>query len=179
MKLGIVVGHTDQAEGASMTREYAFISEYEYNTVLAGVIKSLALEGFPAPETEVFLRDSAGTEGAHRAAAAWGANHVVELHFNWADEKSVTGFEVLSIDAHRPTAENLRKEIAAVLRLRDRGVKVVHEGDRGFANVNRSVPTVLLETFFGSNPQDCKYALQNMLPIARAILRAHSETDVK
>ena len=56
----------------------------------------------------------------------------------------------------------------------DRGVKVLQAGDRGFGNVSAapSVPSVLVEPFFGSNQQECILAQERLGAYAESLIVA-------
>lgn len=170
MKLAIVVGHTLKSQGAySPTLAQ---TERLWNAELAARIKDLA----PA-EVAVFLRDGHGVAGAYAQAKAWGAEAVVELHFNSAADRQAQGTETLYAQpGSRRLAEALQRHLVAALGLRDRGAKPPWQG-RGEASLTAlpGVPSVIVEPFFGSNPDDCAVARSRRAQLAAAILAGARE----
>jgi N-acetylmuramoyl-L-alanine amidase len=151
-KLGIVVGHTAKSSGAELIDG---TSEYIYNSQIAKKIVQLGpAYGF---EVKVFFRDVGGLEGAHSEAAAWGAKAVIELHFNYSTPVA-SGSEVLCIEKHEKFASIVANKIKGIFSDVNRGVKVRVFNDRGYYNVNRKIPTVLPEPFFGNNREENRKA---------------------
>ena len=173
IKLGIVVGHELDKPGASLN----FLGhehEYQYNHMLALAIKKCgALYGV---DVEIFMRDGIGISGSHKQAEEWGAEVVIELHFNSHSDASVKGAEVLTTVQYH-TLNGFADEMALVMSNifsgPNRGVKypLTPEND-GHPNVYRPVPTYLLEPFFGSNAEQAELANRNEIPYAKAILIA-------
>lgn len=165
MRLALVVGHTRRSPGAwSPTLQ---LSEYQWNGELAAFIAQ-----FSPHEVRVFWRDGHGIEGAYAAVAAWAATAAIELHFNSAVAVSARGSETLYRGAlGLPLAQALQRRVVAALGLPDRGAKLPFQG-RGEASLTAlpSVPTVILEPFFGSNAEDCLRAEQRKQALASAIL---------
>jgi N-acetylmuramoyl-L-alanine amidase len=156
-KIAIVVGHTQRSPGAYAT-EPINQNEYSFNKSIAeSCFLSLKQQGVPVA---VFFRDGVGISGAYQNAVAWGASFAIELHFNGHIDTAATGTETLygtrSIASER-FASSFQSMMLSVFGLRDRGLIRREPGDglRGSQNVNMaSLPTALLEPFFGSNPMD-------------------------
>lgn len=158
-----------------MVEPYAYIQEYEFNTILAGMIKALSKDyGIIC---SVFLRDEAGIRGAYKKAKSIDADCCIELHFNWFTDPSVSGAEVLYGDTRY--SESLATHVH--LRICDlffrsgkqnRGIKLVDPGQRGYSNVNNGtgIPSILIEPFFGSSRYDCDLVLRNLDTLAQSIL---------
>jgi N-acetylmuramoyl-L-alanine amidase len=117
---------------------------------------------------EVFNREPSGSYSeeirqAYAKVQAYGPRCVVELHFNSASDPSATGTEVLyraGDSRGRGLAEAMVASMSSLLQLPlrgDNGVKALVSGDRGAGSVYAipGLPSVLLEPFFGSNPNDC------------------------
>ena len=56
----------------------------------------------------------------------------------------------------------------------NRGIKLQGPGDRGFTNVSSapSVPSVLVEPFFGSSPSECRIALNRTTEYVEGLIDA-------
>jgi N-acetylmuramoyl-L-alanine amidase len=175
MRLGIVIGHEKDKPGAVMAGAYSFISEYKFNSILAGIIKSLH------PDTILAFRDVVGIAGAHKKIKDTKCDVCIELHFN-SFEIGTAGTETLfgSILGSNTLASIVHKNMVKVYKrekARDRGVKHLKAGDRGGGNVNQptTVPTVLIEPFFGSNPLECELGLQKIVDLAKCLVDAAEE----
>lgn len=160
-----------------MVAPYDFIQEYEYNTVLAGIISSIASER--DIKCKVILRDGFSIAEAYAEALAYNASAIVELHFNSFKSLEVKGTETLygNIVGSFDLATGIHEQICSVLQRTlngggDRGLKIKSLKDRGGRNVNNGteIPSILIEPFFGSNRADCNEGLQNIKEIAEAIL---------
>lgn len=164
MKIAIVIGHTKKSPGAFSP--HLKTHEYDWNTDLAISIQCLSRD------VGIFRRDFHGVPGAYAQAQAWGADKVIELHFNAAGE-GATGTETLYVtDISKPLALAVQKEMVSVLEMRDRGAKLPWQ-DRGRASLTAlpGVPSIIVEPFFGSNAADCARASERKSDLARAILR--------
>ena len=184
MKLGIVVGHTRNRQGAhSQTLAQ---SEYPWNSDLAERIQARAGD----LEHRVFFRDGHGIKGAYRQADDWGATVTVELHFNASDNAHATGTGVLyfpgSVNGKR-LATLLREEMGTALELPDwpsgtGGVVTPFQAsgkqERGKTSLGAGrAPAALIEPFFGSNPDDATRANARKDALAEAIVRAARRYD--
>ena len=174
--LVLIVGHSLKDQGA---RTIDGMSEYRVNSVLANRIQ-LASEKSPF-DVHIIYRDDIGIEGAYLKALEYDPCAIVELHFN-AYDGHVNGCEVLICDKddeigvnERFFATKMLDSIHGVLRNRKRGVKTIAKrGERGFYNLSRvsSVPSILIEPFFGDNPLEYHNYLSNSDALAESILNA-------
>ncbi|MGF7212783.1 hypothetical protein GGE65_007418 [Skermanella aerolata] len=182
LRLAIVVGHNKSAKGAGSVPPISRF-EYDFNSIVAAEMTEES--GHYNLQAKVFFREpgssyTAEIAKAYQAVASWGAQCVVELHFNSAGA-TASGSEVLcrqgSPDA-RALASNVAEEIQAALGLGLRhngtGVKIVGSGERGAGSLYAldGVPIVIVEPFFGSNPAEClKVATLGEQVLALAYLR--------
>jgi N-acetylmuramoyl-L-alanine amidase len=170
-KLAVVVGHTRARPGAIAVDP---INEHEYpwNTRLAERMKGYAdSKGVPM---EIFFRDRVGISGAYRKVADYGASAVIELHFNAFDDPRATGTETLwSTPPSEKLAEDVQQAMVQALGSRDRGAKQRHTG-RGVKSLTElpGTPSVLIEPFFGSNPDDAAVVRDREETLARALVDA-------
>jgi N-acetylmuramoyl-L-alanine amidase len=178
-RLAIIVGHTELRQGAFAL---APISQHEYsfNREIAQTMEMAAASKGIAART--FFRDGVGIQGAYQAATAFEPDSIIELHFNSASA-AARGTETLcskdNPDSKR-LADLIQKSMVGVFNRtgsRNRGVKVLREGDRGFGNVSAapSVPSVLVEPFFGSNAGDCQLAFDRTAEYAAGLVDAFAE----
>lgn len=180
--LAIIVGHTSRRSGAHAVAPLSS-NEYQYNNQVARLIKSYA--GEKGLEAEIFLRDQVGIPGAYEKASEWEPDAICELHFNAANGRA-RGTEILYSDVRdqmgiheKEFAEIMQKDLCALFNRQgsqDRGIKnrTGRSGERGFTNLsqNFSVPSILLEPFFGDNPDDAKLGLQLQGEYAKAVVEA-------
>jgi N-acetylmuramoyl-L-alanine amidase len=178
-RLAIIVGHTALRQGAFAL---APISQHEYpfNREIAQTMEiAAASKGIVA---RTFFRDRVGISGAYQAATAFEPDGIIELHFNAAGP-AARGTETLCSKHHpdsRKLADFIQKSMVAVFNRsgsRNRGVKVLRAGDRGFGNVSAapSVPSVLVVPFFGSNAGDCRLAFDRSAEYAAGLVDAFAE----
>lgn len=169
MKIALVIGHNSQAKGAYSPVLRA--SEYDWCGDLAEMIAK------HAPKRYTIIRRTAGSGEIARAYAEVdksGAVASIELHFN-AASPAATGTETLSSGSTRSMmfCGHLQKAQLAALKLRDRGVKVLKAGDRGYASVRTGkAPAALIEPFFGSSEGDSAIAQRGKAALAEAIHHA-------
>ncbi len=175
MKFALVVGHTSLDQGATLTPPFQYVSEYEYNTILAALIHRQFINN--GQGCEVFFRDNGGIKLAYAMVKAHAPTCVVELHFNAAAAQA-NGSETLFGDTEgRKLALLVQSQLVKALGrtgLGDRGTKAVQPGARGFENVNNGsgVPMCLAEPFFGSSRDDAELGLSKQTDIAKAIFTA-------
>ena len=156
MQLAIVVGHNAVRQGA--LRPDTSETEYVWNNRLALLMAALAEDyGITA---RVFRRVETGSyrrelEVVYAEADRWGADASIELHFNSFADASAGGTETLSSGtaASLRFAAAVQQEVVATLGLRDRGVKTVREGRGSGSLISGRAPAILVEPFFGTNPQ--------------------------
>lgn len=176
MKLGVVVGHMNSAMGANLAKPYDFISEYEYNQLLAAHIILEAKAKFIT--VSVAFRDSVGIEGAYKQIQKDNCDACVELHFNSFNAKA-EGTETLygSLPNAKSWADALQSEMVscfARVGSANRGTKFMSRGERGGANVNQpiGIPCALIEPFFGDTRFEAEMALLKQRDLAKAIIQA-------
>ncbi len=174
IKLALVIGHTEQRQGAFGVSPIG-ANEYSWNKDLAQMMAA-HLEDMDDVEAKSFFRDDVGIVGAYDAAKDWGADAAIELHFNSAGP-TATGSETLFVTAvSRPLAEAVQDATVTTLGLRDRGVKTPNEasGGRGTRNLSQMgpKPSILTEPFFGSNAGDATAASERKSALARAQVEA-------
>ena len=159
--LSIIVGHTNKSPGAYSsqlkTTEYAYMSEF------ASLLK-LEVMRFEC-SASIHFRDDGGISGAYLRALSNGPACIIELHFN-AFNGIVSGCETLFSEKgddvgvrERLFAQKIQNAMVSALDNQDRGLKHrVSKGERGFFNLSRvsSVPSILIEPFFGDNSKDAK-----------------------
>jgi N-acetylmuramoyl-L-alanine amidase len=178
-RLAIIVGHTEQRQGA-FALEPISQHEYTFNRGIAQVMETAAASQGIAVRT--FFRDGVGISGAYQAAVSFEPDGIIELHFN-AASAAARGTETLCSGNHpgsKKLADLVQKSMVTVFKRtgsRNRGVKVLHPGDRGFGNVSAapSVPSVLVEPFFGSNAGDCQLAFDRSDEYAAGLVDAFAE----
>lgn len=175
-RLAIVVGHTANRPGA-VAGPPIDQQEYTWNCDLAEMIKVAAAdEGL---DTKICLRDGVGITGAYAAAEAFQPRAIIELHFNSFSNPAARGTETLYASVH-PASEHLaslvqeRMLVALGPGQQNRGIKLIAEGGRGYRNLSAvdSIPSVLVEPFFGSNNADCQAANANKAGYAQALVAA-------
>lgn len=167
-KLALVVGHTSAAPGAHAVDPIGQ-NEYFWNSDLAQRMKAYA--GQVAQPLAIFFRDNVGIPGAYRRAGEWGADAVIELHFNSVDDSRATGTETVFVtERSKAFARAVQTAMVRVLGLRDRGVKEPWQG-RGRASLTQlAIPSILVEPFFGSNPGDAARAEDRKDELAATIV---------
>jgi N-acetylmuramoyl-L-alanine amidase len=176
MRLAIIVGHDKKSKGAFS--KTLGVSEYDFNGEMAIMAKTYAeIKGVAC---EVFYRDGVGIAGAVKNALKFKPNCIIEWHFNAADG-TASGTETLYSD-HDDTdginevlfAKTVNNAMVGVLGLKDRGIKKLLPGGRGYGNlaVAKSVPSILIEPFFGDTPKDAKAAINNKQELAQSVVDA-------
>lgn len=180
-KLALVVGHERLKEGA-WAGSPINAGEWVWNSDLAK--RTQAFAKARGHGCEIFFRDGVGVSGAYSKAVAYGPNAIVELHFNSATPAAY-GTETLFIDTNDATGV---RELAFAQATQDamckalgrtgkgnRGLKELGEHDkRGLYNITRTskIPSILIEPFFGSNPDECKLAHERKQAIAESLVLA-------
>lgn len=153
--LGVIVGHTKDAQGAELVDGTKRMTEYAYNSEIAKKIEVNALK-FPRIKVTTFFRDGVGISGAYNAARKAGCDCVIELHFN-AFNKQVKGTETLCTpDKGDIEFANIVHRNMCTLFQRvgaSRGVRVIGRSVRGAPNVYAFPEGVncLVEPFFGDS----------------------------
>ncbi len=176
-RLAIIVGHTASRPGARAVAPID-MNEHPFNKDVAERMESAArARGIVA---RTFFRDGVGIRGAYQAAVGFEPGAIIELHFNAAGSPLARGTETLCSAANplsRALADTVQQAMVRVFSREgrsDRGVKVLTDGDRGFVNVSAapSVPSVLVEPFFGSSEQECRLAKERTEAYAGGLVEA-------
>ncbi|MBY3175365.1 hypothetical protein HFO61_07680 [Rhizobium leguminosarum] len=181
IRLAVVVGHNSKQPGASATTPIGR-SEFPFNNDVADAM--VAEAGHYNIVAKRFNRVFTGSysseiEKVYGEVAQWNPTCAIELHFNSASPDA-TGTEMLYAPGSgegRKMALELAEEVKVLLGLTLRhgdGTRPLQAGDRGHSSVVAlSVPTVLVEPFFGSNKTDCiKIAACGEASLGRSYLRA-------
>ena len=176
-RLAIIVGHTLHRQGAAALPPIDQ-NEYPFNTEIARRMELAAANHGMVART--FFRDGVGIQGAYQNAVAFDPDSIIELHFNAAENPAARGTETLYGDVNpdsRRLAELVQNSMVSVFgrsRSGNRGIKVRQPGDRGFASVTAAptVPSVLVEPFFGSNAGECRLAHEKAVEYAEGLVDA-------
>ena len=170
MTFCIVVGHTEQAQGAKYPQ--GVITEYVYNKGLAEEI-SCSL-GVKDHEGFIIKKDGMTDKKIAELVNDYNPSACIELHCNAFNQK-VTGTEVLYTGKHELNIilsssiqvnliENFNRS------KKDRGTKKLKPKHNGYDNLDKiEVPACLVETFFIDNKNDLTFGLMNIQKIAEAI----------
>jgi N-acetylmuramoyl-L-alanine amidase len=180
--LALVVGHDKIRQGAHGVAPISS-SEYVYNSHLAKLIEEYGERR--GHQVDIFFRDHIGIKGAYKSVADAEPDACIELHFN-AFNGAVRGTETLFADIHdekevmeKEFAQCVQDEICKLFQ-RDaetnRGLinRSLSKGERGYMNVSQlfNIPSILIEPFFGDNPDDAQLAVSWKQPLAEAIVHA-------
>lgn len=164
MKTAIVVGHTEDSPGACSPHNIS--CEWEFNF-------GIATELYLREIADIFLYDTYAhgyTSMIHRNAKKLNKEKydlIIELHYNSATP-SATGCEALYY--HREDENFDEQKIgeyfvdnwSEITGLKNRGVKRLTKNDRGYVAVYAPIGNCLiLEPFFGSNPDDVKVMIEH------------------
>jgi len=175
-KLAIVVGHTALRPGASSLSPMS-ASEYPWNKDLAEkIVSECSALGANAA---VFFRDNGGIAAAYSGAAASGAKAVIELHFN-NDGGAARGTETLygtACAASEDWAQRVQDSMVALYGRTgtlDRKLKRTPPHPRGSDSVNAlsTIPSCLIEPFFGDNASDAALGHTKKDALAKALATA-------
>lgn len=148
---------------------------YEVGTILAQLLRQngnfdVRLSR-PTPTTQLGTSNSSSLRARVDDANSWGADYFISIHTNASSQSSANGTEVLvysqpSISAE--LAEDILEEITEITGLQSRGVK-----SRPGLYVLRktTMPAVLVELGFITNPQDAARMRDNPNLFAQGIYR--------
>ena len=172
MKIAIVIGHNAKSQGA--VRVTDGVTEFAWNSHLAELIATHA-----PGSIKVFQRVSGGGYSAeidrvYAETDKWGADCVVELHFNASGTAGVAGCETLTSGTKSSVklAVALQEQMVKALKNRDRGIKPVMRTDRGGRSLwQGKAPAALIEPYFGSSREECINADLNKDALAEAVYR--------
>ena len=176
-RLAIIVGHTRRSQGAAALSPINQ-NEYQFNIEIAQRMEAAAAEREVMSRT--FFRDEIGIRGAYQSATAFEPDAIIELHFNAAENPAARGSETLYGEANpksKRLAEIVQDSMVSVfgrIGSADRGIKVRRAGDRGLTSVTAapSIPSVLVEPFFGSNAAECQLAFERAAAYAEGLVDA-------
>lgn len=175
-RLALVIGHTRKSKG-SHSKVLGY--EYDFNSKSLGpqMIKVAEAAGIAC---EMFFRDSGGYRQAYREVIDWGADIVIELHFNAFNETAAGSEVLLSTGRDIPGLgeKQLAEEIAYLcsktLQTKNRGIKEkpYGSGERGWHLVNQTnqIPSLLVEPFFGDNRIEATTVANRVPELAAAIV---------
>ena len=169
-RLALVIGHTKLRPGAygiGLLRQH----EYSFNTLVAAEITGICKKR--KIEVKSFTRDIGGVKTAYEGAIRWGADAVVELHFNSTRRRidKVQGTETLSAGGSQVAsfqlAEAIQKTTVQALKRPaslDRGVKTCK------LRRNYACPAILTEPAFGNCMEDARLLATRRSAVSNAIV---------
>lgn len=172
MKFAIVVGHSSEAMGAFSPhlKKHEYEVWKDFATDLWRHAKEQGLD------PQIFLRDGRTIKKVGEEVSKFGGV-AIELHFNSYSDIHTRGAETLyDVDPSgaKSFAGFVHKEVLKALtetnplandvneknpfkKPKDRGLKLVTAGDRGYMNLQSvKLPSCLIEPFFGTNRLDCE-----------------------
>jgi len=156
MKVALVVGHTEESQGAKNINYN--ISEFVYNRK---IVESL-VRFFSDSNIEVVPVYRNSYKKLPDEINDLNPDFIISFHCN-AFNKSATGSEVLyyhSSHVGSIIADTFLGNTVATLYLKDRKTKAKHSEDRGgYILKNTNAPMVILEPFFIDNDADLSVAL--------------------
>lgn len=172
MKIALIVGHEENAQGAY--NETYDVTEYDFNTTLVEYVSDfLKLEDI---DHVVVFRENGYSQLPYDVNRT-GADLAIEFHFNGAGPR-VNGSEVIyypgSIKGER-FAEILQRHTVECLGFKDRGIKTPVNGRGNSLLRLTKMPTVIYEPFFGTNDRAMSIALDRREEIAGAVCDAIKE----
>lgn len=174
-KVALIVGHEQKRPGAFLNLKNKKIDEWEYNRQVAGLVEKYA-SGISGIQFKTFFRDGVGIIACAAAASRWGADVIIELHFNSYHEKYVKGAELLVHEQFidHPFIDSILGKCAKIFNGRSRGALVVNSESRGYRKAD--LPYFLIEPFFGSNAEQSELAITKMEEYALAIFQSAKDT---
>ncbi len=156
-KIAIIIGHGHGDSGAESWDEKR--NEFEYSSIVANYL----FNNVKNHEIRLFWRDYRGISGVNSDVGRWDDDLSIELHCNSADSSSANGCEILCLGSDKE-AIKLGQDLATKFckhfnrKIRDTdGVKELKRSDRGhysLALVDDGKPSILVEPFFISNPNE-------------------------
>lgn len=148
---------------------------YEVGTILAQLLRQngnfdVRLSR-PTPTTQLGTSNSSSLRARVDDANSWGADYFISIHTNASSQSSANGTEVLVYSQPSTSAElaeDILEEITEITGLQSRGVK-----SRPGLYVLRktTMPAVLVELGFITNPQDAARMRDNPNLFAQGIYR--------
>ncbi len=169
-RLALVVGHTRLRPGAYGIGAIGQ-HEYPFNTRLAEIITGAAKHR--RVDVRTFYRDLGGVKHAFEDAFKWGADGVIELHFNATRKRTdeIRGTETFGAGGERIASFQLASALqTATLEVLERPAAL----DRGtkLARLRQEfdMPVALAEPVFGNNLPDAKLLVERQEAYARAVI---------
>lgn len=169
-KIAIVIGHNPSAQGAVRVKDKE--SEYVWNSKLAAAIVKHGNGNVKVFRRQAGMEYYKEIDKVYDEVNAWGPDVALELHFNANENRTATGTETLSTGStgSLALAKAVQANMVRVLGLRDRGVTTITSRERGGRGIFRAkAPAILLETYFGSNYNDCNIVDERLDVLAKAI----------
>jgi hypothetical protein len=163
-KVALIIGHNKKLQGAAS--EFLGKTEYQYYQFL----RSFQLINEKI-HTETFDRDE-GWGALTRKVRNFDADITIEFHFNSFTSANARGCETLvkiGDQESKVFGKKITDDYCAHFGKRNRGVKKVSTGNRGYNNLSKmrdvACVSVLFEPFFGSNRLDpvTSYEFQDWL----------------
>jgi len=174
-RLAVLVGHNAASQGAVRATDGR--SEYDWNGDLAKMMAALSPD-----RIKVFKRRSVGSYPreiaiAYEAIRDWGADAVLELHFNAFSDPSANGCEMLhnGTPGSSRLAAMVQEATVKALGTKSRGTKRLSATElRGGRSVFAlpGVPIIITEPYFGSNRRECMIAQERKGQLAAAQVEA-------
>ncbi|WP_370311274.1 N-acetylmuramoyl-L-alanine amidase [Sagittula sp.] len=175
MRVALIIGHDPADEGAARCTDG--VQEYSWNRDLANRIHDLDPEMFEIFHIRPDLGYSASIREVYGRVDDWGCDLSLELHFNSFGSPTATGTGTFSSGSAGSLhfARAIHPAMVQALGLRDRGIKIrnASKKGRGYKSlIFGRAPALLLEPYFGSNPNDCRRADECKQALAEAIYQA-------
>jgi len=171
MKLGIVVGHSKEKQGAY--NKDLDITEYYLNEDLGKAVLDVCIER-NIPSVLVYRLN--GYSKLPNEINALGVDYCICLHHNASGKRSVNGTETLYYtrsETSRRFAQKVNDSMVKTLGFRDRGLLPREKGNGVHVLKNTSMPCILVEPYFMSNTK----AVENRdtVALANAIIDGYLE----
>ncbi len=173
-KAAVVVGHNEKQRGAYS--QHLQVSEWIFNQRVAGFMKKHAAN--LNLKVKIFLRTPGGgyskeIQRVYRKVNAWNPKMAIELHFNAGGGRGTEMLHWHKSTNGKKLANAVQQETLEVLDLRNRGLKSIQQGDRGWRSlVEAAAPAILAEPFFGDSRRDSERMMEiGEERLARAYLR--------
>ena len=147
----IVIGHTEKSQGAYS--DYFQMHEWKFFNSFIGKLKEVGDVYFHNPKISSYRQRMKSTANELNKK---NYDMVLCLHFN-AFNGRASGTEVLCVSEKGAIIGTNFNAYMAKLGLKNRGVKKLNSNSRGYSEIfHPQAPAVILEPFFGDNPNDCK-----------------------
>lgn len=154
LRVALVVGHSDDEQGAKNVfgvSEYDYWNEFTFDMSDSFSNKKVEYKKFIRP-----FKGSKGIEKAYKNADKWGADAIIEFHFN-SYNGVANGCETLCSHDRNDIefASTIQRYMVEALGNIDRGVKKKTKRERGGRSTSGFVgANCLIEPFFGDVTRD-------------------------